>query len=61
MYKCAKNDGINMKAEKKKTHQMQYNYFKLTGRDAARKPLQVIKTFRIVQQGEVSLLRVASF
>ena len=50
-----------MKPEKKKTHQMQYNYFKLTARDAVRKPLQAIKTFRIVQHGEVSLLRVASF
>ena len=49
-----------MKPEKKKTHQMRYNYFKLTGRDAVRKPLQAIKTFRIVQHGEVSLLRVAS-
>ena len=48
-----------MKPEKK-THLMQYNYSSLPV-EMRLGTYRVIKTFRIVQQCEVSLLRVASF
>ena len=49
-----------MKPEKKKTRQMQYNYSSLAVEMQLGNPSSN-KTFFIVQQGEVSLLRVAYF
>ena len=54
--KCAENDGINMKLEKKNT----YNYYNIITQAyrsrCSSQTHQVIKAFRIVQQGEVRLL-----
>ena len=53
-----------MKPEKK-THQVQHNYSSLPVVEMQLRNHQIrpelLKTFRIVQQGEVSLLRVAYF
>ena len=58
-YKYAENDGINMKPEKKNTKR---NITTQAYRSrCSSESHQVIKTFRIVQRGEVSLLRVAYF